>query len=223
MLEATPPQSLPDNLRNRCYAARLKRCADILGASVLLIALTPLMLATWVVVRMVLGKPVLYFDERAGQNGRPILIAKFRSMSTATGLDGEPLPDAQRLRLAGKILRCTSLDELPQLLSVLSGDMSLIGPRPLPMRYSPRYSRRQATRLLVRPGLSGWAQIRGRNAIDWPTRLELDATYVEMLGRWYAPLLDLWILVATLFQIIWQALTARGIAAPGSATMQEFQ
>jgi lipopolysaccharide/colanic/teichoic acid biosynthesis glycosyltransferase len=143
-------------------------------------------------------------------------------MRDAADPDGNPLPDGDRLGGFGRFLRRTSLDELPQLFSVLRGDMSLVGPRPLPMRYVERYSPRQATRLTVRPGLTGWAQIHGRNALDWPRRLEYDAEYVEMLGRGTAPLADLWIVGATVIQIVWQSVTGRGVSAPGVATMQEF-
>jgi lipopolysaccharide/colanic/teichoic acid biosynthesis glycosyltransferase len=133
------------------------------------------------------------------------------------------LPDAERLGAFGRFLRRTSLDEIPQLLSVLTGDMSLIGPRPLPVRYVSRYNSRQSLRLDVRPGLTGLAQIRGRNGLDWPARLELDVRYVEMLSRWYAPLLDAWILVATFGVVFWQGLTGRGISGKGAVTMQEFE
>jgi len=176
----------------------------------------------WLAVRMTLGTPVLFIDTRAGKDGRPIRIAKFRSMRQAFAADGRPLPDAERLGAFGKFLRRTSLDELPQLVSVLVGDMSIVGPRPLPLAYIPRYSRRQGERLRVRPGLTGWAQIKGRNAVDWPQRLEYDAQYVEMLGRWYWPFVDLWIIIATAIQVVWQGLTGRGVSAPGSVTMQEF-
>jgi len=165
---------------------------------------------------------MLYRDERAGLSGRPIRIAKFRSMSQATDSSGTLLPDALRLGGFGGFLRRTSLDELPQLFSVLAGDMSLIGPRPLPLRYVPLYSPREAARLLVRPGLTGLAQVNGRNLLAWPERLEFDARYVEMLGRPAAPFADFWIAVLTAVQIVMQAITGRGIAAPGHATMQEF-
>jgi sugar transferase EpsL len=176
-----------------------------------------------VAVRLVLGPPILFRDERAGRDGHPFRIAKFRSMSQATNATGELLPDAARLGPFGRFLRRTSLDELPQLFSVLAGDMSLVGPRPLPMRYVPRYSVRQASRLLVRPGITGWAQIHGRNSVNWPERLEYDARYVEMLSRPAAWLTDLWIVAATAFQIVMQLFTGRGIAAPGMATMEEFR
>lgn len=173
-------------------------------------------------VYFVLGPPVLFSDDRAGLNGRSIKIVKFRSMSNSKDAAGNLLADADRLGVFGRLLRQSSLDELPQLFSVLVGDMSLVGPRPLPMRYVDRYSPRQAERLLVRPGLTGWAQIHGRNAVDWPQRLDLDAYYVELLSRNTAPLTDLWIVVATVFQLVLQALTGRGATSPGSATMPEF-
>ena len=205
------------------YAQFIKRGLDLLAAGALIILLLPLLVLVWIAVRLTLGSPVFYFSERAGQGGRPILLAKFRSMTNATSPDGSPLPDAERLTPFGLFLRRTSLDELPQLVSVVAGSMSMIGPRPLPLRYISRYSPRQARRLEVLPGLTGWAQIHGRNSLDWPTRLELDVQYVDMLKRWYAPFLDLWIALCTVLQLAWQALTGRGIAGPGSATMTEFE
>ncbi len=205
------------------YAKYIKRGLDLLAAAALLIILLPLLVIVWIAVRLCLGSPVLYFSERAGQGGRPFLLAKFRSMTDSKGPDGCLLPDDERLTPFGLFLRRTSLDELPQLVSVLTGSMSMIGPRPLPLRYLSRYSPRQARRLEVLPGLTGWAQIHGRNSLDWPTRLELDVQYVDMLGRWFAPALDLWIALATMVQLAWQAFTGRGIAAPGSATMTEFE
>ncbi|MFM7138190.1 MAG: sugar transferase [Planctomycetota bacterium] len=201
----------------------MKRLFDILSAALLIAVLAPVMLLTWLAVRLVLGRPALYREERAGLGGRPFQIAKFRSMTSATGSDGRLLPDEARLGGFGRFLRRTSLDELPQLFSVLAGDMSLVGPRPLPLRYVERYTPRQATRLLVRPGITGWAQIHGRNAVAWPERLEYDAEYVERLGRWTAPLTDSWIVAVTIVQIVWQAVSGRGVSAPGVATMQEFR
>lgn len=204
------------------YARFIKRLCDILAAGVLIALLLPVFVIVWIAVRFSLGPPVLHISERAGKGGRPILVAKFRSMTDATAPDGSLLPDAQRLTPLGRFLRRTSLDELPQLFSVVTGSMSMIGPRPLPIRYISRYSPRQARRLEVLPGLTGWAQIHGRNDLDWPARLERDAQYVDMLERWYAPVLDLWIAVCTITQLLWQASTGRGISAPGSATMPEF-
>ena len=204
------------------YIPLIKRVLDILISAILIVFLSPVMLLTWLAVRLVLGRPALYRDERAGLNGRPFQIAKFRSMTDAKNPTGQLLPDAERLGAFGRFLRRTSLDELPQLFSVLSGEMSLVGPRPLPVRYVARYTPRQATRLLVRQGLTGWAQIHGRNAVAWPERLEYDAEYVERMGQWSAPWTDFQIVLMTFFQIIWQIFTGRGVSAPGSATMQEF-
>jgi lipopolysaccharide/colanic/teichoic acid biosynthesis glycosyltransferase len=201
----------------------VKRGCDVVVSATLLVVLVPVMAAVALAVRLVLGRPVLHRDLRAGLYGKPFEIVKFRSMAERVDYAGRLLPDEQRLGLFGKCLRATSLDELPQLVSVLRGEMSLVGPRPLPLRYVARYSPRQATRLLVRPGLTGWAQSHGRNALDWGPRLEYDARYVEILGRWYAPLADCWIIVVTLLQLFVQAFTGRGVAAPGSATMQAFQ
>jgi sugar transferase EpsL len=204
------------------YAATIKRLSDLLSATALLLLLLPLFALVWIVVRCSLGSPVFFFDKRAGKDGRPFSLVKFRTMTNARGADGQLLPDAERLTGLGRFLRRLSLDELPQLLSVIAGDMSMVGPRPLPLRYIERYSPRQARRLLVRPGLTGWAQIHGRNELRWPERLERDAEYVDMLGRWYGPFLDIYIVICTICLVAWQALTGRGIASPGSATMQEF-
>lgn len=200
----------------------VKRLGDVFLSAAALLLLLPVFLLVWCAVRAVLGGPAFFIDTRAGKNGRPIRIVKFRSMREALGPDGRPLPDAERLGAFGRWLRRSSLDELPQLASVLSGDMSLVGPRPLPCVYVPRYSDRQSVRLRVRPGLTGWAQIHGRNAVNWPERLEYDAQYVDMLGTWYWPLVDLWIIAVTAVQVLWQVATGRGVSAPGSATMQEF-
>ena len=204
------------------YVKSLKRLFDFVGAAVLLVTLAPLMVGVAVVVWLVQGRPVLFRDERAGLNGERIGVTKFRSMRSPSETPAGSCTDEERLTPLGRFLRRTSLDELPQLFSVIRGDMSLVGPRPLPMRYVSRYTPRQATRLRVRPGLTGWAQIHGRNALAWPERLEYDAQYVEMANRWWSPLLDLWIIAATVVQVVWQAVTGRGVSSPGYATMQEF-
>ncbi len=204
------------------YAKYGKRLFDISFSLVAGIVLLPAIAIVAIVVRIVLGSPVFYCDVRAGLGGRSIRLAKFRSMSNSRDASGNLLPDHERLGRFGRMLRRTSIDELPQLLSVVVGDMSVVGPRPLPTRYVSRYDSRQVTRLLVRPGLTGWAQIHGRNAVDWSERLELDACYVDMLGRPRAWRLDFWIVAVTVFQILSQAVTGRGIAAAGSATMREF-
>jgi lipopolysaccharide/colanic/teichoic acid biosynthesis glycosyltransferase len=201
----------------------LKRFGDVALASGALLLLLPVLVVVWIAVRLVMGSPVFFVDTRAGKDGRPIRIHKFRSMRQAVGPDGRPLPDADRLGAFGRFLRRSSLDELPQLVSVVVGDMSLVGPRPLPLAYVSRYSSRQGTRLRVRPGLTGWAQIHGRNGVDWPQRLEYDAQYVDMLRHWYWPLVDLRIILSTAVLIVWQAVSGRGVSGPGSATMQEFR
>lgn len=212
-------QDLPESF----YARFVKRGFDTLVAAALLLVLFPVLLMVWAAVVAVLGHPAFFFDTRAGRRGVPIVIGKFRSMSDAADRDGRLLPDADRLGAFGRFLRRTSLDELPQLLSVLSGDMSLIGPRPLPVRYVSRYNSRQIRRLDVRPGLTGLAQVCGRNGLDWPARLELDVRYVEMLSRWYAPVVDTGILAATVGVVVWQGLTGRGISGTGAVTMKEFE
>lgn len=213
-----PPAKAPHGL----YPDLLKRVVDVCGATVLILLAAPVMAVVGMAVWLVLGRPILHRDLRAGRGGVPFELVKFRSMSDRRDAAGRLLPDADRLTTFGRLLRRTSLDELPQLFTVLGGRMSLVGPRPLPTRYTQRYSPRQATRLLVRPGLTGWAQIHGRNTSTWTRRLELDARYVEMLRLWYAPATDLWIGVATLFLMVGQAVTGRGITAAGSATMDEF-
>lgn len=204
------------------YPGPLKRLVDVVVSAALLVLLVPVLAAVAFAVWLSLGRPIWYREQRAGRGGRSITVVKFRSMSDDRDGTGDHLPDELRLGAFGRLLRQTSLDELPQLVSVLAGDMSLVGPRPLPLRYVPRYSPRQATRLLVRPGLTGWAQVHGRNAVDWPERLEYDAQYVEMMSRWYAPLIDAWIVILTVGHVAWQAVTGRGIAATGKASMTEF-
>ncbi len=204
------------------YATGLKRGLDCLAAVGLIVVLLPVFLLVAACVAVAMGRPVLFRDRRAGLDGQPFTVLKFRSMRDAADADGEPLPDALRLTAFGRLLRRTSLDELPQLLCVVQGSMSMVGPRPLPERYLPRYSARQATRLFVRPGLTGWAQTHGRNAVGWEDRLSLDADYVERLGRPLGILLDARIVAATIGLVLYQAITGRGVAAPGEATMQEF-
>lgn len=206
----------------QCLWPYFKRGLDIVTATLLLVVLTPPLCLVAVAVRIALGAPIWYREQRAGLSGRPFSITKFRSMTEAFDPLGHPLPDDARLGPFGRWLRRTSIDELPQLISVVKGDMSLVGPRPLPLRYVARYNPRQARRLLVRPGLTGWAQIHGRNALDWPERLELDARYVDMMGRWYAPAVDAWIIAATMVQLLRQAITGRGISAVGHVSMPEF-
>ncbi len=189
----------------------LKRALDVAGAAVLLVATAPLLALLALVVRATMGAPVLYRDARAGFRGRPFTLLKFRTMRPpAPGATA----DAARLTPVGRWLRATSFDELPQLWNVLRGDMSLVGPRPLPPAYLARYTREQARRHEVRPGLTGLAQVRGRNALSWEEKFRLDVAYVDRRSL----ALDVDILLRTL-ACVW---TGRGVAAPGHATMPEF-
>jgi lipopolysaccharide/colanic/teichoic acid biosynthesis glycosyltransferase len=183
------------------YARWAKRCFDVGVSLAALTALAPVALGVAAFVRATMGAPVLFRQVRPGRGGRAFSILKFRTMTDARGPDGELLPDAQRLPRFGLLLRKSSLDELPQLLNVLRGEMSLVGPRPLLFRYEPVYTPRERTRGDVRPGITGWAQVNGRNALSWSRRLELDAWYVENLS--FA--LDLRILVATLGKVLRRA------------------
>ena len=186
----------------------LKRACDV--ALVLLTAplWAPLAAVVALAVRVVLGPPVLFRDVRAGRGGIPFTLVKFRSMRLGAGTD------AERLTRFGRFLRASSLDELPELWNVLKGEMSLVGPRPLPVRYVPRYTAEQARRLEVRPGLTGLAQVSGRNALDWEEKFRLDVAYVD--SRSLAG--DAAILVRTLWQCLWP----RGVSHAGEATMGEF-
>ena len=192
----------------------LKRSLDFLVALALLAALSPLLALAALAVRWKLGSPILFAQIRPGLRGKPFRFYKFRTMSEARDAAGELLPDAARLTPFGELMRKFSLDELPQLFNVLKGDMSLVGPRPLLMEYLPLYSERQAQRHAVRPGITGWAQVNGRNALDWETRFELDVWYVEHRSFW----LDLRIIAMTL----WRVLRPQGISEPGQATMSKF-
>ncbi|NTY01068.1 sugar transferase [Deinococcus sp. JMULE3] len=193
----------------------LKRVLDVVLAGGALLLLGPWLLLLAAVVRSRLGSPVLFSQVRPGLDGRPFLMHKFRSMTDGRGPDGALLPDAQRLTAFGRFLRASSLDELPGLLNVLWGDMSLVGPRPLLMEYLPLYSARQARRHEVRPGLTGWAQVNGRNALSWEEKFELDVWYVEHRSL----RLDLRILALTVSKV----LRRDGISAPGEATMERFR
>ena len=196
------------------YAGAGKRLLDLVVAIAAIVTLSPLWALVAMLVRARLGAPVLFRQWRPGQLGRPFLLVKFRSMRELVNEDGRPLPDEERLTHFGRLLRRTSLDELPELWNVVRGEMSLVGPRPLRTRYLERYSPEQARRHLVRPGMTGWAQIRGRNAVDWDEKLKLDIWYVDHLSL----ALDLRILLAT----TWKVVRGEGIAAPGHATMPEF-
>jgi len=193
----------------------VKRLFDILVAALALVALSPIIAGLCVAIRCKLGSPVFFRQTRPGLHGRPFQMIKFRSMLDAVGADGQPLPDALRLTPFGKLLRSTSLDELPELWNVLRGDMSLVGPRPLLMEYLPLYNEHQARRHEVRPGITGWAQVNGRNALSWQQKFELDVWYVDNRSFW----LDLKILWMTVRKV----LVREGISAEGQATMERFR
>ncbi|MAL87858.1 MULTISPECIES: sugar transferase [unclassified Brevundimonas] len=195
--------------------AQLKRLIDVLASALGLVVLSPLLFVLWLMVRRRMGSPALFRQMRPGLHGRPFEMIKFRTMRDATGPDGQPLLDAERLTDFGRWLRATSLDELPELWNVLKGQMSLVGPRPLLMEYLPLYTPEQARRHEVRPGITGWAQINGRNAVGWDQKFALDVWYVDRHSLW----LDVKIIALTLRRIVQRD----GISAPGSATMEKFQ
>jgi sugar transferase EpsL len=184
------------------------------GATVGLLLLSPVIAIIGLLVRVRMGSPVLFRQQRAGLGGRPITVAKVRTMTSATGPDGEQLADVERLTALGSLLRASSLDELPQLWSVLKGDMSLVGPRPLPLAYVDRYSPEQRRRLDAKPGITGWSQVNGRNALTWPEKLALDLWYVDNASF----RVDVEILLRTLRSV----LRREGVSADGHATMPEF-
>ena len=192
----------------------MKRVFDVSVALLALLVLAVPMLVLAVVIRISLGSPVIFRQRRPGLGGRPFMLYKFRTMREPRA--GEPSPgDAERMTSFGSWLRSTSLDELPELYNVLRGDMSLVGPRPLLMEYLPLYSPRQARRHDVRPGITGWAQVNGRNALSWEERFELDVWYVEHVSL----SLDLKILIKTIGAVLGR----RGITARGSVTMPKFE
>ena len=192
-----------------------KRVMDVMLASVFLLVLSPALAALALTIRLLLGRPVLFRQRRAGKQGRPFTVLKFRTMDERRDPSGSLLPDAERLTRIGDVLRRTSLDELPELVNVLRGDMSLVGPRPLLIEYLPLYSSEQARRHEVRPGITGWTQINGRNALTWPDKFRLDTWYVDHRSVG----LDLKILAMTVVKV----LRREGIAAPGAATMEPFR
>lgn len=191
-----------------------KRFFDVALSFIAIIILSPIMLITALVISLNLGSPILFRQTRAGLNGKPFAVLKFRTMLDTSGADGKPLPDEKRLTPTGRVLRASSLDELPQFFNVLIGHMSLVGPRPLPVAYLPRYSPRQARRHEVKPGITGWAQVNGRNDLSWEEKFDLDVWYVD---NWSLAL-DFRILMMT----VGKAFGRDGISAEGCATMPEF-
>jgi lipopolysaccharide/colanic/teichoic acid biosynthesis glycosyltransferase len=192
-----------------------KRIFDLCLAGLAILLLWPLMLLAALGVLLSIGRPVLFTQVRPGLHARPFRILKFRTMTSGQSDDGTPLPDGERLTRFGRFLRATSLDELPELFNVLRGDMSLVGPRPLLMEYLPLYSEEQARRHEVPPGITGWAQVRGRNALGWEEKFQLDVWYVDNHSIW----LDLKILWMTFVMV----LKREGISHPGESTMPKFK
>lgn len=200
--------------KKKFYEKYVKRPQDLLCALVALIVLSPVLLITAFLVRVKLGSPVIFKQKRPGLNGKIFTLYKFRTMIDARDKDGNLLPDEVRLTKFGKLLRSTSLDELPELLNILFGDIAVIGPRPLLVEYLPRYNEEQRRRHEVRPGLSGLAQVNGRNAISWEDKFRYDVEYVDhvtFLGDW-----------KIIFQTIWNVLKRDGISSETSATMEVF-
>lgn len=191
-----------------------KRALDILGAAVGLILFSPVLIVIALIIRREMGSPVLFRQTRPGLHGKPFQMIKFRTMRDVIDAEGSPLADSERLTKLGRFLRSSSLDELPELWNVLKGEMSLVGPRPLLMEYLPLYSPEQARRHEVRPGVTGWAQVNGRNAISWDKKFALDVWYVDNRSLW----LDMKIIWLTIRKVI----KRDGISAAGEATMSKF-
>lgn len=192
----------------------IKRLLDIIIASTALLLLSPIYLLVAYKVKKNLGSPVLFRQVRPGLHGKPFEMIKFRTMRDAVDAQGNPLPDSERLTPFGQMLRATSLDEMPELWNVIKGDMSVVGPRPLLMEYLPLYSPEQAKRHNVRPGMTGYAQVNGRNAIGWDEKFKLDTWYVENQSTW----LDFKIM----FKTVHKVLSKDDISAEGEATMSKF-
>jgi len=193
----------------------LKRILDVIVAGVGLIVVSPVMAVTALLIWRKMGSPVLFRQQRPGLHAKPFTLLKFRTMTFATNEKGTPLPDEQRLTPLGKFLRSTSLDEIPQLFNVLKGEMSLVGPRPLLMEYLSQYTPEQARRHEVKPGITGWAQVSGRNALSWEEKFGLDTWYVDNWSNG----LDMRILWRTIVAVI----KREGISGEGTETMTEFQ
>ena len=193
----------------------LKRIFDLALSISAFFLLTPLILIIAVLVRMRIGKHVLFQQVRPGQHGKPFAIYKFRTMKDKQDEDGNLLPDSERLTSLGRFIRKTSLDEVPELFNVIKDDMSIVGPRPLLMQYLERYTSKQARRHEVKPGITGWAQVNGRNAITWEEKFKYDVWYVDNLSLW----LDIKIIFMTIIKVI----KGEGINQPGQATMEEFK
>lgn len=200
--------------KKRFYEKYIKRPQDFCCALLALVVLSPVLLVVAILVRTRLGSPVIFKQERPGLNGKVFRLYKFRTMTSETNENGELLPDEVRLTKFGKMLRSTSLDELPELINILKGDMAVVGPRPLLVKYLPRYNKHQARRHEVRPGFTGYAQVNGRNTISWEEKFDLDVEYVDnitFLGDW-----------GIIFKTVKTVLLREGINSESSVTMEEF-
>lgn len=193
----------------------VKRLLDIVISGVALLVLSPVIAVVSLLVYTRLGSPIFFRQVRPGKDARPFEMIKFRTMKDARDANGDLLPDAERLTRLGRMLRSTSLDELPELWNVLRGDMSLVGPRPLLMQYLPLYSEEQARRHMVKPGVTGWAQVNGRNSLSWDEKFALDI--------WYVDNHNLWIDIKILFLTLWKVVRRDGISAADDATMPVFR
>jgi len=193
---------------------RLKRVFDLSIVLISLILLSPLLLAIATIVRFKLGSPVFFHQQRPGMNGKPFIILKFRTMEDLRDQKGQLLSDTERTTYFGRFLRSTSLDELPELFNILKGDMSFVGPRPLLMKYLPLYTPEQARRHEVKPGITGWAQVNGRNTINWEKKFRYDIWYVDNCSMW----LDITILFLTILKVI----KREGVSQEGHISMDEF-
>lgn len=192
----------------------IKRAIDVLASSLGLLLLSPILVIVAILVRIKLGSPIFFTQNRVGKGGEIFKMIKFRTMLDATDKWGEPLPDEERLTSFGKLLRSTSLDELPELINVLKGDMSLVGPRPLLVEYIELYSEEQFRRHEVRPGITGWAQVNGRNTLAWDERFKMDVDYVDSQ--------DLAFDIKILFLTVFKVLKRDGISQDGNVTMEKF-
>lgn len=192
----------------------MKRATDFMLAVVLLIMLSPVLVVVAMAILVVMGRPVFFVQQRVGFHGKRFMLLKFRTMRNTVDHSGQTIPDKERLTAFGQALRATSLDELPELWNILKGDMSLVGPRPLLVEYLPLYTVEQARRHEVRPGITGWAQVNGRNGISWEEKFRLDVWYVDNRSL----ILDIGILLKTALQV----LKRDGISATGEATMPKF-
>lgn len=201
-------------MKKNIYDRLIKRIIDLILSGIALLLLSPVYLIVAVLVRVKLGSPVLFSQERPGKNEKVFRMYKFRSMTDERDAEGNLLPDEIRLTHFGAMLRATSLDELPELWNIFKGEMSIVGPRPLLVKYLPRYNDRQRHRHDVRPGLTGWAQVNGRNAISWEQKFEYDVEYVEKESFWFD--------VKILFLTVGKVLQRSGISQEGNVTMEEF-